>query len=101
MIKSQDDLNQDDGVGRTMTLLKAIEQLEKTELELEKVKKQLKIAIKAINKGLTSNYILQADVREDMDLYTPLYDKSPEKKEFERQERALSKALEQIKELDK
>ena len=28
-IKSQDDLNQDDRIGRTMTLLKAIEQLEK------------------------------------------------------------------------
>lgn len=46
MIKSQDDLNQDDGVGRTMTLLKAIEQLEKTEVELEKVEKQLNIAVK-------------------------------------------------------
>lgn len=48
MIKSQDDLNQDDGVGRTMTLLKAIEQLEKTEVELEKVEKQLKIAVETI-----------------------------------------------------
>ena len=49
MIKSQDDLNQDDGVGRTMTLLKAIEQLEKTEVELEKVEKQLKIAIECLS----------------------------------------------------
>jgi hypothetical protein len=48
LIKSQDDLNQDDGVGRTMTLLKAIEQLEKTEVELEKVEKQLKIAVEAL-----------------------------------------------------
>ena len=48
MIKSQDDLNQDDGVGRTMTLLKAIEQLEKTEVELEKVEKQLKIAVETL-----------------------------------------------------
>lgn len=43
MIKSQDDLNQDDGVGRTMTLLKAIEQLEKTEVELEKVENTKRI----------------------------------------------------------
>ena len=48
MIKSQDDLNQDDGVGRTMTLLKAIEQLEKTEVELEKVEKQLNIAVETL-----------------------------------------------------
>ena len=77
---------------------KRVEELEQA---LEKVEKQLKIAIKAINKGLTYNYILQVEVREDMDLYAPLYDKSEEKKELERQERALSKALEQIKELDK
>ena len=76
-------------------------QEESVEKKCEKLEKQLKIAIEAINKGLTSNYILQADVREDMDLYAPLYDKSPERKEFERQERALSKALEKIKELDK
>ena len=50
MIKSQDDLNQDDRVGRTMTLLKAIEQLEKTEVELEKVEKKLKIAIKYLKR---------------------------------------------------
>ena len=44
-IKSQDDLNQDDRIGRTMTLLKAIEQLEKTEAELERIEKQLCIVI--------------------------------------------------------
>ena len=47
-IKSQDDLNKDDGVGRTMTLLKAIEQLEKTEAELERVEIQLGIVIEIL-----------------------------------------------------
>ena len=56
MIKSQDDLNQDDGVGRTMTLLKAIEQLEKTEVELEKVEKQLKIAKDCLTKVATAPF---------------------------------------------
>lgn len=42
-IKSQDDTTGDE-LGRTMTLLRAIEQLEKTECELEKVEKQLEIA---------------------------------------------------------
>ena len=93
MIKSQDDLNRPEP--------RSVDVLIKTIEKCEKLEKQLKIAIKAINKGLASNYILQADVREDMDLYAPLYDKSPERKEFERQERALRKALEQIKELDK
>lgn len=93
MIKSQDELTEAGG-RQSDVLIAALEKCEKLE-------KQLSIAIKAINKGLTSNYILQADVREDMDMYTPLYDKSPEKKEFERQERYLTKALNQIKELDK
>lgn len=47
-IKSQDDLNQDDRIGRTMTLLKAIEQLEKTEAELERVEIQLGIVIEIL-----------------------------------------------------
>lgn len=38
-IKSQDDTTEDE-LGRTMTLLRAIEQLEKTECELEKVEKE-------------------------------------------------------------
>lgn len=46
-VKSQDDTTEDE-LGRTMTLLRAIEQLEKTECELEKVEKQLAIAIKAL-----------------------------------------------------
>lgn len=41
-VKSQDEL------GRTMTLLRAIEQLEKTECELEKVEKQLHIAVETL-----------------------------------------------------
>lgn len=43
-VKSQDDTTEDE-LGRTMTLLRAIEQLEKTECRLEKVEKQLDIAI--------------------------------------------------------
>lgn len=43
-VKSQDDTAEDE-LGRTMTLLRAIEQLEKTECELEKVEKQLDIAL--------------------------------------------------------
>lgn len=39
-VKSQDDTTEDE-LGRTMTLLRAIEQLEKTECKLEKVEKQL------------------------------------------------------------
>ena len=46
-VKSQDDTTEDE-LGRTMTLLRAIEQLEKTECKLEKVEKQLSIAIKAL-----------------------------------------------------
>ena len=57
MIKSQDDLNQGDEIGRTMTLLKAIEQLEKTEVELEKVEKQLKIAKDCLTKVANAPYI--------------------------------------------
>lgn len=38
-VKSQDDTTEDE-LGRTMTLLKAIEQLEKTECELERVEKE-------------------------------------------------------------
>jgi len=40
-VKSQDDTTEDE-LGRTMTLLKAIEQLEKTECELERVEKERK-----------------------------------------------------------
>ena len=43
-VKSQDDTTEDE-LGRTMTLLHAIEQLEKTECELERVEKQLDIAV--------------------------------------------------------
>ena len=43
-VKSQDDTTEDE-LGRTMTLLRAIEQLEKTECKLEKVEKQLAIAV--------------------------------------------------------
>lgn len=46
-VKSQDDTTEDE-LGRTMTLLRAIEQLEKTECELEKVEKQLDIAVKCL-----------------------------------------------------
>lgn len=46
-IKSQDDTTEDE-LGRTMTLLRAIEQLEKTERKLEKVEKQLDIAVKCL-----------------------------------------------------
>lgn len=92
-IKSQDDLNQPEKHS-TDVLVAAIEKCKKLE-------KQLKIAIEAINRGLMYNYTLQSDVREDMDLYFPLYDKSEEKKNLERQNRTLTKALEKIKELDK
>ena len=46
-VKSQDDTTEDE-LGRTMTLLRAIEQLEKTECELEKVEKQLHIAVETL-----------------------------------------------------
>ena len=46
-VKSQDGSDNDE-LGRTMTLLRAIEQLEKTECELEKAEKQLEIAVKAL-----------------------------------------------------
>lgn len=46
-VKSQDDTTNDE-LGRTMTLLRAIEQLEKTECKLEKVEKQLDIAVKCM-----------------------------------------------------
>jgi len=46
-VKSQDDTTEDE-LGRTMTLLRAIEQLEKTECKLERVEKQLYIAVKAL-----------------------------------------------------
>lgn len=62
MIKSQDDLNQDDRVGRTMTLLKAIEQLEKTEVELEKVEKQLKIAKDCLTKVANAPFNIDYNV---------------------------------------
>lgn len=62
MIKSQDDLNQDDEVGRTMTLLKAIEQLEKTEVELEKVEKQLKIAKDCLTKVANAPFNIDYNV---------------------------------------
>jgi len=47
-VKSQDDTTEDE-LGRTMTLLRAIEQLEKTECKLEKVEKQLAIAVEALD----------------------------------------------------
>lgn len=48
-VKSQDDTAEDE-LGRTMTLLRVIEQLDKTVCELEKVEKQLDIAVKALKK---------------------------------------------------
>jgi hypothetical protein len=53
-VKSQDDTTEDE-LGRTMTLLRAIEQLEKTECELERVEKEnkeLKCLLEIYNKGL-------------------------------------------------
>lgn len=47
-VKSQDDTTEDE-LGRTMTLLQAIEQLEKTECKLERVEKQLEIAKSYLN----------------------------------------------------
>ena len=47
-VKSQDDTTEDE-LGRTMTLLRAIEQLEKTECKLERVEKQLDIAVEALD----------------------------------------------------
>ena len=91
-IKSQDDIKHQD-TRSSDVLIKAVEKCEKLE-------KQLKIAIEAINRGLVYNYTLQSEVREDMDLYFPLYDKSEEKKDLERQNRTLTKALKKIKELD-
>lgn len=46
-VKSLDDSTEDE-LGRAMTLLRAIEQLEKTECELEKVEKQLHIAVETL-----------------------------------------------------
>ncbi|MBP5470984.1 MAG: hypothetical protein J6Z11_17275 [Candidatus Riflebacteria bacterium] len=48
-VKSQDDINEEE-LGRTMTLLRVIEQLDKTVCKLEKVEKQLDIAVKALKK---------------------------------------------------
>jgi hypothetical protein len=50
-VKSQDDTTEDE-LGRTMTLLRAIEQLEKTECKLERTEKQLDIAIECMREYL-------------------------------------------------
>lgn len=71
-IKSQDDTTEDE-LGRTMTLLRAIEQLEKTECELEKVEKQLDIAVKGIKAVLDDELFCEvADGGLIMYLYTAL-----------------------------
>jgi hypothetical protein len=84
-IKSQDDLNRDDGAGRTMTLLRVIEQLEKTEVELEKVEKKLKIAVDMLEIISTHTIIPDEDTVEQVGM---VYNWS-------------SEALNQIEELDK
>lgn len=71
-VKSQDDTTEDE-LGRTMTLLRAIEQLEKTECELEKVEKQLDIAVKGIKAVLDDELFCEiADGGLIMYLYTAL-----------------------------
>lgn len=71
-VKSQDDTTEDE-LGRTMTLLRAIEQLEKTECELEKVEKQLDIAVKGIKAVLDDEFFCEtADGGLIMYLYTAL-----------------------------
>ena len=71
-VKSQDDTTEDE-LGRTMTLLRAIEQLEKTECELERVEKQLDIAVKGIKAVLDDELFCNtADGGLIMYLYTAL-----------------------------
>ena len=71
-VKSQDDTTEDE-LGRTMTLLRAIEQLEKTECKLERTKKQLDIAVKGIKAVLDDELFFEiADGGLIMYLYTAL-----------------------------
>ena len=53
-VKSQDDTSEDE-LGRTMTLLRAIEQLEKTECELEKVEKENELFKEIIKDEMIKN----------------------------------------------
>lgn len=89
-VKSQDDINEEE-LGRTMTLLRAIEQLEKTECELEKVEKQLDIAVKALEDVATFMTCDEVEIQEIQP-------------EFCADQAALDRvneAMKKIKELDK
>lgn len=71
-VKSQDDTTEDE-LGRTMTLLRVIEQLDKTVCKLEKVEKQLDIAVKGIKAVLDDEFFCEtADGGLIMYLYTAL-----------------------------
>lgn len=64
-VKSQDDTTEDE-LGRTMTLLRAIEQLEKTECKLERVEKQLDIAVWALYSLLSGKKTIKIGKSEEL-----------------------------------